>query len=222
VSEPWHVAKPKFLAEVISTIATQYPDIVLLSEGTTIVLRGAFPLLDVGGIEITRFAISIQFPFAYPDDDPIVRETFGRIPPTLERHVNPDGSCCLGVPQEWAIMSDDHSFGAFMSGPVRNYFLGQALVEQGKPWPFGERPHGSAGGIEAYGELLAEATPAGMHALLNIIHRSPRGHLPCPCGSGSKFRNCHLTKVRSLEDRVTRARADKMAVNLRSWTGQNY
>jgi hypothetical protein len=47
------------------------------------------------------------------------------------------------VPEEW-LLARDQTFRAFLDGPMRNFFLGQILVEAGKPWPFGERPHSAA------------------------------------------------------------------------------
>ena len=51
------------------------------------------------------------------------------------------------------------SIRSFLSGPVRKFFIGQSLVEQGKPWAFGERDHGIKGLYQAYGELIGNSDP---------------------------------------------------------------
>lgn len=211
------MAQLSLFADVKDTIERSYPDLVLCQVGEMIYVNGSFPVLDGDGAEITRFAISLEIPMTYPEHMPVLRETFGRIPVCFDRHVNLDGTCCVGVPFEWAITADDTSFGAFMAGPVRNYFLGQALVEQGEPWPFGERPHGATGGIEAYCELLAAPGSEECIAILTSLHSNLKGHRLCPCGNGSKFRKCHAQMVGTLKNRVSSARAQLMIANLKSW-----
>ena len=54
----------------------------------------------------------------------------------------PTGEACPIVPEEWLVGPGRDSIAKFLNGPVRNFFIGQILVENGHPWPFGERQHG--------------------------------------------------------------------------------
>ena len=207
---PWHIARPDLRNEIESVLRESYPDLLFMVLGDTAKVRGAYPIRDVEGVEITRFAVEFEFTPDYPQKMPIVRETAGRIPRTQPRHVNVDGTACVAVPEEWLIISQDSSFKAFLEGPVRNFFLGQALVENGQPWPFGERAHGGPGVLEAYGDLMGVTTDV-VKAYVEALARHPiKGHLPCPCGSKSIIRKCHRSQLEELRERISAARATSM------------
>lgn len=98
-----------------------------------------------------------------------------------------------------------------MAGPVRNYFLGQALVEAGHPWPFGERKHGYAGLVQAYEELLGvEGRDAIFRYLRYLQGPDIKGHWTCPCGSGDPLQRCHLEELRTLQEKISPKNAAKM------------
>ena len=58
---------------------------------------------------------------------------------------------------------------------------------------YGERPHGDAGIIETYKERYQVSDEETLFSLLSYSAGMIcyRGHLPCPCGSGKRMRNCH-------------------------------
>ena len=194
--------RPDLRAEVLETLHQEYPELRFEIEGDVAKVRGVFPVADETGV-LDRFAIEMVFPPDYPDSLPIIRETGKRIPWCLDRHVNAIGETCVLVPEEWFVLTPDQSFRAFMGGPVRNYFLGQALVEIGQPWPFGERSHGTAGVLEAYSELLGFDDTRQMRTALSYLsHDNIKGHWRCPCGNGSILRRCHVAEVRALQGRI--------------------
>jgi hypothetical protein len=83
--------------------------------------------------------------------------------------------------------------------PVRNYLIGNSLVERGEPWPHGDRSHGVAGVLEFYGDLLGTSDPMTIaNFLLSIVKGKVRGHWHCFCGSGKIIRNCHKDAVEQL------------------------
>jgi hypothetical protein len=90
----------------------------------------------------------------------------------------------------------------YLTGPVHNYFLGQAAVERGEPWPFGEWAHGADGIVELYGRLLGTSDPSRVGDLLDAVLRPSVKALRCPCGSGRRLRRCHHELVRSLKKRI--------------------
>jgi hypothetical protein len=85
--------------------------------------------------------------------------------------------------------------------PVRNFLIGNSLVEKGEPWPHGDRSHGVQGVLEFYGDLLGTAEPTAIaRFLLAIVNRKVRGHWSCPCGSGRIIRKCHKDAVEALRN----------------------
>src|ERR1035437_139939 len=168
---PWHELKPRLLAAVTKDIAAEYPDICVVTEGNTVFGRGSFPVRDGADI-LDRFLVEIEFPRDYPDSVPILREVGGRIPWHENRHVNRhNGETCPIVPEEWLLRQDRDSILAFLNGPVRNFFLGQILIQAGKSWPFGERSHFIPGLIESYGELVGTNDPAAVRRYLDCLSK---------------------------------------------------
>jgi hypothetical protein len=198
----WYELNPHLLATVKRDIGGEYPDLCVMIEGGAVFARGSFPV--VGGTDILdRFLIEVEFPRDYPASIPILRETGGRIPWHESRHTNRDGAACPIVPEEWLIRQDRDSILAFLDGPVKNFFLGQILVEAGKPWPFGERSHGNAGLVESYGELVGTTDPVAVRRYLDCLSKETvKGHWDCPCGSKKHLRNCHLDKVKALRKKI--------------------
>lgn len=210
MTRPWHVANAALKEEVQATLSQSYPNLVFQMQGGTASVVGTFPVVH-DNVVIDRFAILMTFPDNYPDDLPVVREIGGRLPWILDRHVNPNGTLCLLVPDEWFILAEDQSFAAFMAGPVRNFFLGQALVEAGREWPFGERRHGHAGLIDAYEELLGVSGRDALLRYLTSLQRDQiKGHWECPCGSGDMLRRCHLDHLRALQKKISPRNARRM------------
>lgn len=202
--KPWFKRQPKLLEAIRKDLEARYPDLRLLEESDTVFVRGSFPIAHEGHV-LDRFQIEVEFPLDYPDRLPWVRETLGRIPHILDRHVLPtSGTACLFVDESWLLsVGGDPSFLEFLDGPVRNFFLGQALVEAGKDWPFGERTHGLEGLLQAYGEWFGTEDEAVILRYLEYLSKKKfKGHWECPCGSGEKLRKCHLEEVRGLQARI--------------------
>ena len=200
---PWYERDARLLEATKAELTMHYPDLRVVIEDGTAYIRGSFPVVDDAEV-LDRFIIEIEFPFDYPGSIPVLREVGGRIPWHADRHVNRgNGEACPIVPEEWLIRSDHDSLLAFLNGPVRNFFLGQILVESGQPWPFGERDHGITGLIEAYGEIVGAFDEVTLRRYLDVLSRNtPRGHFECPCGSGKRLRNCHLEEIKSLHERI--------------------
>lgn len=200
---PWHERNVSLLETTKAEVAAHYPDLRAVIEHGTVCIRGSFPVCDGVGV-LDRFLIEITFPFDYPESIPILREVGGRIPWHEDRHVNrANGEACPIVPEEWLLRSDHNSLLAFLNGPVRNFFLGQILVESGQPWPFGERKHGIPGLIEAYGEIVGTSDAPTVLRYLECLGREIiKGHWECPCGSTKHLRNCHLEEVKSLREKI--------------------
>jgi hypothetical protein len=201
MTRPWFEASPELLQEVRSTIASEQPDLRIEIANDLLAAHGSFVVRDDSGV-LDRYQIEIRFPRDYPKSIPLVEEVGGRIPRILDRHISLDGTACLLVPEEW-LLSEDQSFIAFLTGPIKNFFLGQILAEAGKPWPFGERSHGRDGLVESYSELLGLDDPGKVVAYLDCLRKKElKGHLDCPCGSKKRLRNCHRSQLKGLRKRV--------------------
>lgn len=213
----WYKTNASLFAKIRQEIEGNYPDLQLTIENGIVLARGNFPVKNGADI-LDRFQIQVEFPHDYPNSVVVLRETGGRIPWHPDRHANRTGESCPIVPEEWLVRSDRDSLLAFLEGPVRNFFLGQILVEQGKPWPFGEREHGVPGLLQSYGELVGSTdAPTIYRYLESIAKQKIKGHWECPCGSKVKLRNCHLETVKRLRERISPSVARSALKRLRSY-----
>lgn len=201
----WVEKRPDLLAEIRAYLSSKHPDLDLRVVEDRASVHGSFALTDGEGI-IDRFQIIIRFPDDYPDRTPTLEEVGGRIPREQARHVEADGNACVTVPEEWFFLSSDRSFAAFLEGPIKNFFVSQSMYEMTGKWPFGERPHGYDGLIQAYGAWFGSNDPAVIRSHLRYLaaEKTPKGHWDCPCGSGKKVRQCsHRDQLAQLRSKLS-------------------
>jgi hypothetical protein len=201
--KPWHILDPSLLQKEKASIRAQFPNLHFIVEDEKVFLRGTFPLLD-GQTVVDRFAIEVEFPRRYPRDMPVVRETGGRMPWTIDRHVLPNGNTCLFVAEErWRVYPEGSSLLAFLTGPVQSFFVSQAHYEITGKWPFGQRSHGMKGIFEHYSELLGTNDTGTILRYINLLRRREvNGHHQCPCGSGQILRHCHREQLEDLRRKI--------------------
>jgi len=187
-------------------MARDFPDLQMVERGDQLVFSGVYPLIDNSRV-VDRYHIEVLLPAGGPRDGiPVVRETASRIPRTSERHMNGDGGACLFVPEDfWYEHPQGMDLLSFLKGPVLAFFVGQSLVERGKPWPYGTRPHGNPGIADFYTEFLGTTDPVRIKACVKLlVAKKLPGHRSCPCGSGRPVRDCHFSTLQQLRTRIPR------------------
>ena len=198
----------------IETVAAKYqPELKATKVGEFILLSGIFVVSAPEG-PYDSFNVEIHVLPSFPFHEPKVFEVGNRIPKVADRHVYPNvGNCCLCVWEEWLLCSPKHSFEAFLTGVLHDYFVGQTCFEAKGEWPFGERSHGVLGILESYADILCLNTNnieiIAEH--LTVLSRDElKGHCFCPCGSGKRLRNCHLDRIKELKERIQPNMAKRM------------
>lgn len=202
MSVPWFEADPDAFDELERVLRSSYPTLHAFIEDRVCIVRGSYPVMDAGTL-VDRYDLEIALPIDYPASLPRVWETGGRIPREPDRHVFPEPGClCLGLPLAlWMQLKGDFSLPTVLEIPVRNFLIGNSLVERGEPWPHGDRSHGVDGVLEFYGDLLGTSNQMAIaRFLLALVKEKVRGHWSCPCGSGKIIRNCHKEAVEALRD----------------------
>lgn len=202
--------------EVEQALIFDQPSLVVSIAGNQVVVAGDYFLNDLGSGPdpegpIAIFKVRVEFDDRFPELEPNVFETGGAVP--AGRHLNPNGTCCLGVWEQWLVQAPEKSPSAFFSGPLRDYFLSQAHYQAHQEWPFGELSHGLDGIVEAYASVLGIAPHfPSVVDYLRVFSRPgwPRGHWECPCGSGRRIRTCHKTELTALRDLIPPTMADRM------------
>lgn len=209
-------------ADIGAAISFDQPKLSVRRVETGCVVEGAYVLTEddcslKSAGAITEFEIKIVIDDGFPVSEPIVYETAGRIPRIVARHINSDsGDCCIGVWEEWLASSKEHTFSAFLNGPVRSFFLSQFLFEKTGNWRFGERSHYDKGLFEAYADVLGiTCNEKDVRYYLKLLSQSwPKGHRLCPCGSGKRLRHCHRVELYKLHLRIAPWLAKRMLSRL--------
>jgi|SRR5438093_1406189 len=214
----WHCKNPALFEKEKDEVEARYPELHFRVIGDVVRVRGTFPIVCEGQV-LDRYSVELLLARDHPKSLPLVREIGGRIPRTPERHVNQDGTACVLLPdQRWEVWPIGSPLLDFLNGPVRNFFLGQSLVERGDPWPFGQWGHGARGIIEYYSGLLDTQDLLVISRYLEcLVAKKVKGHWPCPCGSGKRLRDCHTGNVRDLQEKIARKDAAYSLGHLRRW-----
>ena len=213
---PWFRERPEALAALRADLGARYPQLHAFEIDDRVVVRGTVALVD-GDREVDRYELEIGLPDDYTKSSSTVHETAGRIPRIAARHVNPDSSLCLGVPDALWLQFGAMSLIQLLDGPVRSFLAGNTLVEAGQPWPHGEWDHGTDGMLQFYAEQFGTTDTALLLNMLALLNQTqPKWQKPCPCRSGRKLRDCHAATLRRLRDRIPAAVRSKTLTAVRT------
>ncbi|MDO9529379.1 MAG: SEC-C metal-binding domain-containing protein [Syntrophales bacterium] len=140
---------------------------------------------------IDEYEVEINIPRNYPDSPPNVKEVGGRI--SKDYHVHHNGILCLSSPVEVKKkFFQKKSMVGFVEDLLIPYLYAHSFLQEYGEMPFGELSHGVEGIIEYYKNLFDVDSNYMVVGFLRILaDNNYRGHIPCPCGSHAKLRNCH-------------------------------
>jgi len=204
-------SRPARVLEQARAVVEAFPALSLAESDAEVVLTGTF-VLEQEGVAFDAYEIRLHVPLDFPASEPALFETGARIARSADLHVNDDGSACYEVFEYWLATTDDSSLLGFVRGPMLNFFLSQTIHELTGNWPFGERSHGVDGLLEATAAALGvDNDPQIVAPRLKILRDWPaKGHLDCPCGSGTRFRDCHRAELSAVHQRVPPALAKRL------------
>ncbi len=185
---------PDLVLRQVQELQERYGDLSCVSdEARPFVVKGtlAFSAQYVGVSVQDEYEVAIIIPEDYPDTPPVVKETGGRIPKHF--HLNPDGTLCLGTPLEVKRkFGEEHSLLGFVENLLIPFLYSHSFKQEYGEMPFGELSHGIEGILESYEEVFGVNDDFAVLGFLRILaDDNYRGHMPCPCGSDAKLRNCH-------------------------------
>lgn len=199
------------LASDINKLKSAYPDfeVVLDGDGGAHV-EGKFEVWADGRF-IDSYLIRVEIDREYPATMPKVFEVGGGLKRDADRHINPDGSACLFVPdarwKHWPVGSDLVSF---LKGPVYYFFLSQAFFDLEGRWLFGDRPHGDEGVIDYFREELEVDTFGVVYKCLDLAVNATKlarnMRRACVCGSAKILDDCHRIHIQQIAKNTTRER----------------
>jgi len=144
-----------------------------------------------------RLIVTPEYPYVFPK----LYETSKKIPKISDRHIHPDGSCCVTVLHREILCSrrgiDLSTYFAKFAIP---YFANQLFFEKEGRWASGEYEHGTEGILQFY---IEDSGAKSVKEIIDILTRfdafSKCGRNDsCMCGSNQKFKNCHYEIIKLL------------------------
>lgn len=177
----------------------RYPGFVFSSNRTTrrLELAGPLRLIEEATGQPTELRLRVVFPADYPRHEPTVYEEGGHFPRIADRHINEtDGSFCLWLEPLSRWDPSDSNALLVLLDRVSVFCEDQLLYEASGRFPYGEWAHGDAGYAECLFEALGcDSSLLDALAALAAPGKLPLRNDPCVCGSGTKFKKCHMTRL---------------------------
>jgi hypothetical protein len=214
----WQRDDPALYEKEKAEVEAHFPELYFLVENGLVYVRGSFTVMFEGKV-LTRYSVELQLPRNHPARLPVVRETSGRIPRHVDRHIiAADGTACVLLPDErWRLWPVGSPLLQYVTGPLHSFFLAQLMVEEGQPWPFGQWAHGAKGVFQFYRELLKTSHLRVITTYLDYLAaKKVKGHWPCPCRNGKQLRDCHFGQIRDLRAKISRKDAEKSLATLKA------
>lgn len=187
-------------------LAQSFPGLVysIDDKARQVTLGGTITLRAECGIP-TESQVRVVFPPNYPYQEPRIYDAEDRFPHTADRHFYKDGRCCLWLPPDSNWNPKDPEGLCRLFEEVAVFFDRQLVLEAGgkDTWPGEQRPHGDAGYIQFVQEIFGDDPQALVAFLPTFVQRkAPGRNSSCPCGSGQKYKRCHLERVEEVKRRV--------------------
>lgn len=142
--------------------------------------------------------IKILVPKNFPTELCVVKSVGAKLNGQFP-HLNSDGSFCLGTEMDIRLLiGPDYCVLHYID--LIGTFLGNYLYfERFGTLPFAERSHYTLGVMETYRDLFKVTNYRTLKKLMAVNKASAKQkNLPCPCGSGIKFKNCHWAIINRL------------------------
>lgn len=165
------------------------------------VALGTYALVVPESTRHYDYGIAITLSHDHPLSMPVMYGDDPKLPiGVLDRHILANGQACLGVPgdvrRRW---NPEAGIMGFLDGFVAPFLVWQVYFDaHGGPPPWGQRPHHGQGILDFYAEILGiPVVDASVSQYMALLARknAPKGHEPCPCGSGRKLRHCHAELI---------------------------
>ena len=185
----------------MSDVQAQHPGLQLeLTPSDGLRLRGpvGFRIEYESRIVEDTYEIDIQIPDDFPSSPPTVYQIGDKIPPKFQ-HFFEAGNFCLGAPVEVRRKFSKHRhLQRFIDEQVIPYLFAYSYFRDYGRLPFGELGHGFVGLFEFYMDYFSTNLVETLKLLKLLADNFAPPASLCPCGSGSKLRECHGPRLDAL------------------------
>jgi hypothetical protein len=167
-------------------------------------VTGVLPLTDEVG-----YQVRILIPPGYPEEVPALLCSPNEVPRKDYRHNSGEYACLCARCDYRKYWPRGSTLPNFIESLVVPFLTCQHYYDIHGHWPqSGEREHGAPGIVQAYNDFcrpLGEVTGAMIGRVVRILAVSglPKGHNPCPCGSGKRIRDCHRSEIEQMRSMIS-------------------
>lgn len=166
-------------------------------------ISGSLGLIDpFTGQVWDKYQIKIYVPLNYPHKIPSTYELGKKIDWKNENHIDSEGKCCLAPRlEEYIILGKEYSLMDYINKLVIPFFASHKLKQLRIDEGIGEYSHFGKGIIEYYEEKFETKDIRTILESLYILSNKKdcQRNEKCFCGSGVKYKNCHLIKLSSYQ-----------------------
>jgi len=159
-------------------------------------INGILNITDSEGSHRGVFRVSLYFKANYPFGFGALQEISNVIPREIDRHINPDGFCCICGPIELARYERKNvTILHFIQMYVIPFLANQIHFDEYGYFLNGEYSHNNKGLWESLEEEFQTKDSDKINSILEYILSKPTVNHKCYCGSGRKLKHCHVNTV---------------------------
>ena len=190
--------------EQLQTAIMKYHNMQICKDENDIsYLKGVLDVPNDNQEVVNSFLIEIKFSKGFPYRFPLLREIGGVIPNEADWHKYGEDQCCITVTADEVIKCRNGiTVSTFIEGYAIPYFANYIYKRQTNMYKNGEYGHGKLGVFQFYATLLKTEdmllwSECFRQAFQNTGVSIGRND-GCFCGSGQKYKQCHLRVYNSL------------------------
>jgi len=164
-------------------------------------LTDNFEVSDNEGNHWGTFSASVYFHHRYPKEFPLLQDQSKAFPWKVDWHISPrDGDCCVcGVIEQEEKAALGISILKFIDEYVISFYANQLYKKHFGYYKNGEYAHNGEGVWEALEEEFKTKDRKEIKRLLKENRKKRGRNDVCFCGSGIKFKRCHLPRKNIIE-----------------------
>lgn len=190
--------------EQLPMVCREYKHLKIRQQNGQKYLWGTIDITSPAGEVIQDFLIEIHCHEGFPKRFPILYEIGGYIPREADWHKYSDDSCCITAdPVEILACKSGISLYSFIKDHVIPYLANQYFRKN-----FGhyknEYAHGINGIFQAYCDIMKTPDITSWKRYIACAFGSTSINIsrnaPCFCGSGKKYKHCHMQVFQDIRD----------------------
>lgn len=159
-----------------------------------------FEVSDNEGNHWGTFRASVYFHHTYPKEFPLLQDQSKVFPWEIDWHTSGDGDCCVcGVIERGEKAKSGVSILQFINKYVIPFYANQLYKKHFGHYKNGEYAHYRNGVWEALEEEFSTKDRSEIERLILEMRKKRGRNETCFCGSGIKYKKCHLPRTDIIE-----------------------